>query len=109
MSWDEEDAAREAFYEQTADEAIGEFTADRLRSYYDDHFTTMQPALCALHEAMRLLQGNHLTASAAFAAAAVELFLKNTIRQPLIYGLTQREHGYRSRRLRLGTDGSVPL
>ena len=85
MSYDENDVAWDAVCERISNEAIGEFTAGRLRSYYDDHFTVMQPALRTLHEARRLLKNDHATASIVFAAAAVELFLKSTILQPLIY------------------------
>lgn len=92
MSYDENDAARDAFYDQISNEAIDEFTADRLKSYYDDHFTTMQPALRTLHEATRLLKNDHPSAAMVFAAAAVELLLKYTILQPLIYGLIHNEN-----------------
>jgi hypothetical protein len=62
MSYDENDAARDLFYEQVGNEAIADFTADRLKSYYDDHFTVMQPALRALHEGTRLQTDGHLAA-----------------------------------------------
>ena len=79
MSYDENDAARDAFYEQIGNEAIADFTADRLKSYYDDHFDVMQPALRTLHEATRLRTDGHPSAAIVFAASAIELFLKATI------------------------------
>jgi len=66
MSYDENDAARDAFYEEVGNEAIGDFTADRLKSYYDDHDAVMQPALRALHEGKRLLENGHPSAAIVF-------------------------------------------
>src|SRR2546426_769098 len=92
MSYDEADAARDAFYEQIGNEAIGDLTADRLKSYYDDYFTVMQPALRMLHEAARLRTNGHTSAAIVFGASSVELFLKRTILQPLVYGLVHNDN-----------------
>src|SRR5690349_8487068 len=91
MSYDEDDAARDAFYEEVGNEAIGDFTADRLKSCYDDHGAVMQPALSALHEGKRLLENGHPSPAIVFSASAVELFLKTTILQPLVYGLVHND------------------
>src|SRR5438093_3254459 len=92
MSYDENHAARDAFYEQIGNEAIADFTADRLKSYYDDHFMVMQPALRTFHEATRLRTDGHPSAAIVFAASAIELFLKATILQPLVYGLVHNDN-----------------
>ena len=91
MSYNEDDAARDAFYEQVGNEAIGDFTADRLKSNYDDHEAVMQPALRSMHEGKRLLDNGHPSAAIVFSASAVELFLKATILQPLVYGLVHND------------------
>jgi HEPN domain-containing protein len=51
----------------------------------------LQPALRALHEGKRLLENGHPSAAIVFLASAVELFLKATILQPLVYGLVHNE------------------
>ena len=61
MSRDENDAARDAFYEQLSRElyddhkqqAITEFSADRLKSFYIQHPNVMRPAV----DALRIIKG----------------------------------------------------
>jgi hypothetical protein len=51
----------------------------------------MQPALQALTEAKLLSDDGHPSAAVVFYASAVELFLKATILQPLVFGLVHND------------------
>jgi hypothetical protein len=91
----EEDAARDAFYEQISaelypehkDRAIFDFTAERLCSYYVKHPDVMRPAVNALQEGKALLSHGHHSAAIVFFASTVELLLKATLLQPVVHGL----------------------
>lgn len=95
MSYDENDAARDEFYEQISRElypdhkqqAIEEFTAERLRSYYIEHPDVMRPAVEAIQEAKALLAANRYSPALVFSASAFELLLKATLLQPVVFGL----------------------
>src|SRR5436189_3774333 len=99
MSYTEEDAARDAFYEQISQElypehkaqAIEEFTAERLCSFYVKHSKVMQPAVDALQEGKALHGEGHHAAAVVFFASAVELLLKATLLQPVVYGLVHHD------------------
>jgi hypothetical protein len=83
MSYDENDAARDDFYEQISRElypdhkqqAIEEFTADRLRSYYVKNPGVMRPAVDAVQEAKALLAVGRHSPALVFSASAIELLL----------------------------------
>lgn len=95
MSYDEHDAAIDEMYERISDElypehrdqAVSEFTAERLRSYYLDNPMVMRPAVDTLQEVKRLRANGHSSAVVVFCATAIELFLKATVLQPIVYGL----------------------
>lgn len=95
MSYDEHDAAMDEMYERIGNElypvhsaqAIGEFTADRLSSYYLANPMVMRPAVDALQEAKRLKANEHHSAAVVFCATTIELLLKATLLQPIVYGL----------------------
>lgn len=99
MSYDEHDAQVDAFYEQLAHElysaqqeqAIEEFTAERLRSFYVTHPAVMRPAVDALQEGKALLAGQRHSAALVFFVSAVELLLKATLLKPVVYGLIHHE------------------
>lgn len=99
MSYDEQDAALDAMYEQIGQElypdhkaqAISEFTAERLRSYYVANPKVMRPAIDALQEGKRLNSGKHYSAAVVFFASAVELLLKATLLKPVVHGLIHSE------------------
>ncbi len=99
MSYDEHDAALDAMYEQIGLElypdhkvqAISEFTAERLRSYYVSNPKVMRPAIDALQEGKRLHLGKHYSAAVVFFASAVELLLKATVLKPVVHGLIHSE------------------
>lgn len=91
MSYDEHDAAMDEMYDRIGDEAIREFTADRLKSYYLANPMVMRPAVDALQEAKRLKANGHHSAAVVFCATTIELLLKATLLQPIIYGLVHNE------------------
>jgi hypothetical protein len=99
MSHDEEDARRNEFYEQISRElypdhkqqAIDEFTAGRLRSFYIKHPNVMRPAVEAIREAKALLVASRYSPALVFSASAFELLLKATLLRPVVYGLVHHD------------------
>jgi hypothetical protein len=99
MSYDERDAAIDEMYERIGEElypahrvqAIGEFTAERLSSYYLANPMVMRPAVDALQEAKRLKANGHHSAAVVFCATTIELLLKATLLQPIVYGLVHND------------------
>ena len=99
MSYDENDAALDDFYEQISRElypdhkqqAIEEFTADRLRSYYVKSPGVMRPAVDAVQEAKALLAVGRHSPALVFSASAIELLLKATLLRPVVYGLVHND------------------
>lgn len=99
MSYDPNDGAMDDMYERISDElypeqktqAIGEFTAERLRSFYVDNPGVMRPAVEALLEAQRLQDDGHFAAAVVFAVSSTELLLKAAILTPVVHGLVHIE------------------
>lgn len=91
MSYDEWDAAQDAYYDQIGIEAVAGFTRQRLVSYYDDHDHVMLPAQRALQEGDLLLLAQHPSAAIVFFASSTELFLKATLLKPLVHGLVHND------------------
>ncbi len=99
MSYDPNDGAMDDIYERISDElypehksqAIGEFTAERLRSFYVDNPDVMRPAVEALLEAQRLQENGHFAAAVVFAVSCTELLLKAAILTPVVHGLVHIE------------------
>lgn len=99
MSYDPSDGAMDDMYERISDElypehksqAIGEFTAERLRSFYVDNPDVMRPAVEALLEAQRLQENGHFAAAVVFAVSCTELLLKAAILTPVVHGLVHIE------------------
>lgn len=95
MSYDPQDAAFDQMYERISDElypehkerALSDFTEERLRSFYLDNPAVMRPAVDILQEVKRLQENGHSSATVVFCATAIELFLKATLLQPIVYGL----------------------
>src|SRR5512140_3489463 len=90
MSNDWMDAARDEFYEEVyADarkEAVDNFTAERLCSFYAKEPTIAENPVKSLAEARLLLQTPHSTAAFLHAAVATEVVLKGVVLKPIIYG-----------------------
>lgn len=99
MAIDWQDVMRDDMLEQISAElypehkqqAIEEFTAERLRSFYLAHPDVMLPAVEMLKEGQELLDLGRYTASAVFSAGSYELMLKATLLRPVVYGLVHNE------------------
>ncbi|XTI72389.1 hypothetical protein ACQAYK_12020 [Acidithiobacillus sp. AC3] len=99
MSYSPEDAAWDEAYEsmfrelypEHKEQAIAEFTSERLRSYYVAHPEVLVPAARAFKEAKMLHANGHHSAALVFAASATELFLKSSLLRPVVYGLVHNE------------------
>lgn len=99
MSYDASDATRDEMYErlsqelyqQHRDQAISEFTSERLRSYYVANTGVMRPAVDAISEGKRLLHGGHNAAALVFFVTAIEVLLKATLLKPVVHGLVHNE------------------
>jgi hypothetical protein len=110
VSWTREDAEREEFYgrmynqfgpewaeehdeelyRQHYEEAVKEFTAERLQSYYIAHPTLAEPARSILCDAQTLVPIN-TRAALVFAVAAIELAIKTVLLKPVVFGLVHAE------------------
>ena len=95
MSYDLSDAAADEFYDSIDRElypehktqAIGEFTAERLRSFYVANPCVMRPAVDAIQEGKRLNKAGHYSAALVFFVTAIEVLLKATVLKPVVHGL----------------------
>jgi hypothetical protein len=95
MSYDTSDAAADDLYESIARElypehkvqAVGEFTAERLKSFYVSNPNVMRPAVDALQEGRRLTATGHPAAAIVFFGTSIELLLKSTLLKPIVHGL----------------------
>jgi hypothetical protein len=86
----EEDARRDAFYEQLYNENINLFVTSRFQAYYLTHPMVIQAPLDALNEARKLAL-NHPSAAMVFAYAATEVCFKAALLKPIFYGLVHTE------------------
>ena len=77
-------------YEEHKKEAIEEFTAERLSTYFLDNKLLAKPAVQALSTARNLITTNP-TAGFIFAAIAMEVGLKSSLLKPIVYGLVHAE------------------
>lgn len=74
------------FRERLYDGIVGDFTDDRLTSFYVNEPRLAKPALRALADAKTLLATNS-TAAFVFAAIALEVGIKSVLLKPIIHGL----------------------
>ncbi len=90
--WEEEQAAfwDEQLYEEHYEQAVLEFTGERLGSFYRDHPNLASAAFGALDEAERLLDA-HASASLVFAATATEIALRKVLLEPVVHGFVHSE------------------
>lgn len=99
MSYDEYDAAMDEMYDRIGRElypehkaqAIEEFTAERLRSFYLENPKVMRPAIDAFKQAKVLCEANHFGAALVFYVTSIELFLKATLLKPVVAGLIHND------------------
>lgn len=96
---DEREAAQEEYlreyghellYEEHYEEAIKEFTAERLQSYYVAHPQLAWPARDSLLYAQSLMP-SYPRAALVFAATASELAVKTVFLKPIVFGLVHTE------------------
>ena len=78
-------------YPEHREQAIDEFTAERLQSYYLQHPEITRPGFRLQKEARELLDAQRYGPSLVFAASAAEQFLKAALLRPVIYGLVHIE------------------
>ena len=94
MSMTPQEAEYEEFmdrlYEENKEQAIEEFTAELLQSYYRGNALLAKPAFEALVEAGRLTDTS-VTAAFVFAAIAMEVALKECLLKPIVHGLVHAE------------------
>lgn len=99
MSYGSQDAAMDEFYEQISrelydehkEQAIEEFTEEKLRSFYRHNPSVMRPAVDAIQEGNWLLDHERYSPSVVFYVSAIEMLLKATILRPVLYGLIHNE------------------
>ncbi len=94
MSMTQQEAEYEEFmdrlYEEHKVQAIEEFTAELLQSYYRNNGLLAKPAYDALMEANDLIKVS-TTAAFVFSAIATEVALKETLFKPIVHGLVHAE------------------
>ena len=76
--------------EEHKEQAIQEFTVERLQTYYIHYPDIAKPAFHALSEARQLIS-RHPTASFIFSAISIEVGIKVTLLKPVVYGLVHSE------------------
>jgi hypothetical protein len=99
MSYDQTDADWDEFYYRMSDElypghkdqAISEFTKERLQSFYLKHPNVMRPAVDSIQEGKNLQENGHHSAALVFFVTAIEILLKATLLKPVVYGLIHNE------------------
>ena len=99
MSYDEQDAAMDAFYEQISQElypehkeqAIGEFIEERMQSYYLKNPKIIQAPIDSYLHAHELLDISPRSALVMY-TTAVELFLKSILLKPVLFGMIDNEN-----------------
>jgi hypothetical protein len=97
--YEDYDESRDEFYEEISRElykehkkqAIGEFTSDRLRSFYILKPDVMRPAVDALQEGKELRKLGRHSPALVFFVSSIELLLKATLLKPVVYGLIHNE------------------
>ena len=92
MSISEHDIAYEqwleALYEEhLIEEAIAEFTTERLQSFYTENPLIAEAPFRALNEARQLFAESHYSAAFVFASIAIETGIKTLLLKPIVYGL----------------------
>jgi hypothetical protein len=94
MSMTESDAQYEEWmdelYREHKEQAIEEFTDERLHSFYLAHPLVAKPPSEALAEARKLAKA-HTSAAQVFAAVSVEVGLKVALLKPVVHGLVHSE------------------
>lgn len=98
MSYTEEDARWDEAWDQISkdlypehkEQAIDEFTTERLQSFYLKHPDIFASGIQMFGEAKEL-EENFPSASFVFSTSAIEIFLKSSLLKPIVYGLVHNE------------------
>jgi len=98
MSYDNQDAAMDDFYDRMSEElypeqkeqAINEFIEERMQSYYLKNPTVIQPPIDCYHHANELIDVSPSCALVMY-TTAIELFLKSVLLKPVLYGMIHNE------------------
>lgn len=89
--WDEAwDRMSEELYPEHKEQAIDEFTNERLQSFYLKNRDILQPGIVRFREARELMK-SHPSASYVFSCTAIEVFLKAALLRPVVYGLVHND------------------
>lgn len=99
MTYTPDDAAQDQFFEelqkelypQHKEQAIEEFTRERLRSFYTKNPRIAANAARSFREAKLLADHGHASASFVFSVSSIEQLLKITLLKPIVYGLIHHE------------------
>ena len=99
MSYDEQDAAMDAFYEQISQElypehkeqAIDEFIEERMHSYYLKNPNIIQAPIDSYLHANDLLDISPRCALVMY-TTTIELFLKSVLLKPVLFGMINNEN-----------------
>ncbi len=81
------DQLRNDFFEEFTEEFEEKYSDELLISYYLEDPNIMRPAVDAIQEGNSLLEKKHFSASLIFHMSAVELLLKSTLLEPIMFGL----------------------
>ena len=99
MSYDENDAALDEFYDRISEElypehreqAIDEFVSEKMQSFYlNNPYLLTVPQECYNH-AVTLIEVSPRSALIMF-ATSIELFLKSALLKPVLYGMIHNEN-----------------
>ncbi len=85
------DQISQELYPEHKDQAIEEFTEEKLKSYYLKNSNVMRPAVDAIQEGNWQLDQKHYSSSLIFYVTATELLLKATLLRPVLYGLIHND------------------
>lgn len=95
MSYDPDEAAREEaemdFIAEISIQAVNEHSAEKLRSYFLAHPHLSEPALAASLQADKLAESDFIGPALVSAVTAIEIYLKDCIVKPIIFGLIHTE------------------
>lgn len=89
--WHWRDRLGDELYEEHRDEAISDFTDERMQSYYLNNRTIDSPSRDAFEEARQLLGEHHFTAAFLLAHIATEVTFRDAILKPVVCGLVHSE------------------
>jgi len=99
MSYDENDAAMDEFYDRISDElfpehkeiAIEEFIEERMQSYFLQNPNIIAPAIDCSNHANQLMGVSPQCALVMY-TTAIELFLKSALLKPVLFGMVHNEN-----------------